>query len=139
VKFLRSDSRYIVRFEAGEKLPEKLTELARMHGWQSGSIVGLGSVKNVTLAFYNLEEKKYENFDIPGVVEVVSLNGNLSLVDASQFWHLHVCVADNKGNIRGGHLVSMEVAVTVECWVFPSNHTITRTRDELSGLNLLNL
>jgi uncharacterized protein len=139
MKYLRSDNRYIVRFEVGEKLPEKLVELARMHGWQSGSIMGLGSVKNVVLGYYDLAKKEYVNFKVDGVVEVVSLNGNLSLVDGTQFWHLHVCVGDHAGTIRGGHLMSMEVAITVECWIFPSNHAITRTRDEESGLNLLNL
>ncbi len=58
---------------------------------------------------------------------------------ADLLWHLHAAVADRTGALKGGHLVTLEVAVTLECWIHPADHTVTRRPDERSGLNLLHL
>jgi predicted DNA-binding protein with PD1-like motif len=48
-------------------------------------------------------------------------------------------VADKSGNLKGGHLVTLEVAVTVECWIHPGVKPVARCYDETAGLNLLDL
>jgi len=133
------DERYLVRFEVGESLPTALSELAKERQWMSGSLNGIGGVHNVTLAYFDLDSRKYLQFRVDGIVELVSLVGNLAFVDGQPFWHLHAAVADRGGNVRAGHLVDLEVAITVECWIMPGKHAIYRRRDEYTGLNLLDI
>jgi uncharacterized protein len=137
VKVLEDNGRFLVRFEVGEKLPDGLLELAKKHKWGTASITGLGAVKGVTLAYYDLPARKYINHPIDGIVELVSLVGNLAHFNDAPIWHLHCSVADEHGNLRGGHLVTLEVAVTVECWIHPGTAQAVRRYDDAAGLNLL--
>ncbi|MBU0508425.1 DNA-binding protein [bacterium] len=132
-------SRFLAKFEIGEVLPRAFVELARERGWTSGSVSGIGGVRNVLLAYYDLAARKYLEFPVDGVVELVSLTGNLALVNGEPFWHLHAAVADREGNVKAGHLVHLEVAVTLECWIEPGAALVERTPDQHTGLNLLNL
>jgi predicted DNA-binding protein with PD1-like motif len=139
VKLLETEGRCLVRFDPGEIVPAALVELAGAQGWRTASLSGLGAVRNVVLAYYDLQLRQYLKFTVDGIVELVSLTGNLSYVDSVPIWHLHAAVADRTGALKGGHVVSLEVAITLECWIHPADRTITRRLDERSGLNLLDL
>jgi len=139
MKLAEDGQRVLVRIEVGEKLPDALVELAKVRGWGSASILGLGAVKGVTLAYYDLPNRKYVNHPVDGIVELVSLVGNLAIFNGAPIWHLHCSVADEHGSLKGGHLVTLEVAVTVECWIHPGDQPVTRRYDEAAGLNLLDL
>jgi hypothetical protein len=139
MKIKQLDDQYLVRFEVGEVLPDALVTLARDQTWKSGSVVGLGGVKNVVLGYFDLEVRQYLRLPVDGIVELVSLLGNLSQVDGAPFWHLHASVANRDGCVTGGHLFCLEVAITIECWVRASNVPIERTHDDHFGLKLLNI
>jgi hypothetical protein len=139
MRWIEEHPRLLVRFEVGEKLPENLVDLARRLGIASGSLTGIGGVRNVVLGYYDLQARQYVTFEVPGIVELVSLIGNVSLVNGQPFWHLHASVADREGNVRGGHLIGLEVAITLECWIERGGKVIQRKKDDYSGLNLLDL
>ena len=139
MKVIDNNGRYLARFEVGEKLPDALVALAQQRGWSSGSIMGIGGVRDVVLAYYDLSQKKYLQFSVEGIVELVSIIGNLALVDGKPFWHLHASVANASGDVKAGHLVALTVAITVECWIQPGNISVSRSFDEASGLNLLSI
>ena len=139
MKVASDGSRWLVRCEVGEILPTALTDLAAKQDWNSASLTGIGGVRHVRLAYYDLQERRYLTFDVDGIVELVSMVGNLSRLDGKPLWHVHAAVADREGNVRGGHLVSLEVAITVECWINPSSLPVNRKADDHSGLNLLDL
>lgn len=139
MRWLEDDCRLIVRFDVGEKLPECLLDFSKRLGLVSGSLTGIGGVQNVILGYYDLTTRQYLTFPVPGMVELVSLSGNVSLINGQPFWHLHAAVADREGNLKGGHLVSLEVAITLECEIRRSNKMLQRKRDEYSGLNLLDM
>jgi len=113
--------------------------MAREQSWTSGSLTGLGGVKEVQLAYFDLDRSEYLPIRVPGIVELVSLTGNLALVNGEPFWHLHAAVSDRNGNVTAGHLSSLEVAITVECWLDVSTTPVSRARDPKTGLNLLDI
>jgi len=139
MKWHEESSRLLARFEVGEKLPAGLVDLATRMGLVSGYLTGIGGVKDVVLGYYDLQQRKYISIPVDGMVELVSLIGNVSIVQGNPFWHLHATVADRNGTVTGGHLMSLEVAITVECWIEKCERMITRSKDDFSGLNLLNL
>ena len=114
-----------------------MNELAVQRGWKSAVCSAIGGVSDVRLAYYDLEKKEYLPFEIEGIVELVSLSGNLTGQTGDPFWHLHAVVADRGGKTYGGHLMECKVALTVELAVWPMNELRTRTFDESLGLRLL--
>lgn len=139
MQWMEDGSHLVVRFDVGEKLPECLLDFSKRLGLVSGSLTGIGGVQNVVLGYYDLPTRQYLTFPVPGMVELVSLNGNVSLVNGQPFWHLHAAVADREGNVKGGHLISLEVAITLECDIRRGNKMLQRKRDDDSGLNLLDV
>lgn len=139
MRIAEDNDRTLVRFEVGERLPDALVELARQRGWGAAEVTGLGAVRAVTLAYYDLASRTYINHPVEGIVELVSLVGNLALLNGAPIWHMHCCVADRHGSLKGGHLVTLEVAVTVECWIQRSDVAVTRRYDDHTGLSLLDL
>lgn len=139
MRLIQDGERFLVRFEVGEKLPDALTNLAGERAWKSASLTGIGAVKDVLLGAYELADKRYSKFPVDGVVELVSLVGNLSWLNEQPMWHLHALVSDAKGVVTGGHLFNLSVAVTVECWIHVSKLPIERKSDPYTGLNLLDL
>jgi uncharacterized protein len=135
----KTDNAVLVRLDRGDRIPDKLVEIAAVHEWSSGYLTGIGGVKDVTLAYFDLDQKKYLEFQVDGVSELLSLQGNLSLLKNQPFWHLHAIVGDRLGKVRGGHLVSMKVAITLECWIQPFPLRVLREPDPDTNLNFLKL
>lgn len=139
MKLIQDGNRFLVRLERAESVPETLTELAKQRNWTSASIMGLGAVDDVELAYYGLPARKYVSIPIHGEVELINLTGNLSRLNDQPLWHLHATVAGIDGIARGGHIMKMRVAVTVELWIEPGTQVVRRAHDEATGLNLLDL
>jgi predicted DNA-binding protein with PD1-like motif len=133
------ETRHLLKAEPGDRYPESFVEVARTHAWGTASLTAIGGVQDVVLAYFDLNTRDYLKFAVPGIVELVYMSGNLSRLQDEPFWHCHAIVGDASGQLRGGHLVSFTVAMTVECWVTPSAAVVARVRDEAIGLNLLNL
>ncbi len=134
---MNGSSPELIRLKRGAEVPEVLVSLARERGWKSAVCSGIGGVSNVRLAYYDLEQKAYLPFSVDGIVELVSLNGNLTGPPGEPFWHLHAIVADRAGKTFGGHLQSCTVALTIELAVWTINEYRTRTFDEETGLRFL--
>lgn len=128
----------LIRLPTNSQLPEVLVELAVSRRWSSAICSGIGGVSDVKLAYYDLLKKEYLKFDVDGIVELVSLNGNLTALDEKPFWHLHAIVSDKTGQTFGGHLMSCSVALTVELAVWQLEKTYARKLEESTGLRLLN-
>lgn len=128
----------LFRLATGSQLPDALVELAATQNWISAVCSGIGGVSEVKLAYYDLPTQSYLAFDVDGIVELVSLTGNLTELDGKHFWHLHAVVADRNGRTYGGHLISCTVALTVEVAVWPMQKVYTRTLEASTGLRLLN-
>lgn len=133
------DGSYFVRAEVGDTYPGSFAKLAASHRWGCAAISGIGGVDQVVLSYYDLSSKSYQDFAVDGIVELVQMSGNLSHRDGQPFWHCHAMVGDRLGNLRGGHLVSFTVALTVECWINPHARVIEREFEPHLGLNVLKL
>jgi predicted DNA-binding protein with PD1-like motif len=133
------DRLYLIRLYPGEELVDTLNQWTKMIGLLGGTVEGLGGVRNVTLAYFDLDKKSYHQWSNPGNWELVQLWGNLTLRDGEPFWHVHVAISDRDGNCRGGHLISAEISVTAELVIRPWQDTIQRALDNNTGLSLWHL
>ena len=84
---------------------------------KAGKIEGIGAIQRGNIGFYNQDTKKYQTINIEPM-EIVSLIGNVSLKEGKPFAHCHISLADENGDIKGGHLME-------ECIVFAFEFIVT--------------
>jgi len=96
----------IARLEQGDDLYQGIASIALREQIGVGRVTGMGAVQRAKLAYYDQKTMKYDEIAIEEPMEIVSLYGNLSLKDGSPFAHIHVVLADDRGNGKGGHLLS---------------------------------
>jgi uncharacterized protein len=96
---------HVMRLSPGQELRAELLEYAVVHNLHAASIVtGVGSLQRAEL---RLAGRK-DILKVEGPLEVVSLVGTLGSGGA----HLHLSVADAKGDVRGGHLMGGDPVYT---------------------------
>lgn len=129
----------LLRLSIGERIPDALIEFAQRERWTAGWLQGIGGVEEVELAYFNRESKKYFHKKFKGAYELISCSGNLAMVDAEPFWHVHALIGDGDCRVFGGHLISATIAVTGEFWLTRASGPVQRIPDQQTGLKLLNL
>jgi len=130
---------FVIKLSRGEKVMESLTEFCKTRGLQGGFLQGIGAVRNTEMGYYDLEKREYFFKSYPGDMEVISMTGNIALVDEAPFLHVHLTLSDTENRAHGGHLKEAEVAVTLEVFLTPFPVALKRTYDDGTGLKLLDI
>jgi predicted DNA-binding protein with PD1-like motif len=127
--------------EPGEDILATIEAVADSYKINSGQLTLIGAVSKANLGYFDRSTLEYKSFSLEEDLEVVSGMGNISrLHDGSIVVHAHVIVSDEKGKCYGGHLNrGCEVSVTIELVILETEADIRRARDDLTGLNLLDL
>jgi predicted DNA-binding protein with PD1-like motif len=107
VKFFPSNdgAAALVRLPRGSDLLQGLTQAAQKLGIDAGSVQAIGAVDELTVAFFEPEEKEYRPLRFGDHFEITSSLGNVSLKDGQPFVHVHVTASDREGRVIGGHLL----------------------------------
>ncbi len=131
----------ISKIEPGEDISDTIERVVRDNGVLAGQLSLIGAVSRVRVGYFDVSQRRYHENVIERGLEVVSCMGNISrLEDGTPIVHAHIVVADENGVCYGGHMMSgCRVSVTAELMIMEFDETLTRKRDERSGLNLLYL
>ena len=97
---------FIARLAHGDDLLESLTALCHEKNIRVGVIRAIGALSRARIACYDQQNHRYEEIDLTGPWEILSLTGNISLRDGKPVCHLHVTLGDEEGKAAGGHLVA---------------------------------
>lgn len=130
---------FVLAFEAGDEFVEAIRQFATEQKVNAGWFNGLGAFREATIAYFLLEEKRYEEIPIVEQVEVASLTGNLALKDDAIVVHAHVVLGRRDGAALAGHLVRGVVCPTLELMLIEAQHLLMRKRDPQFELPLLDL
>ncbi len=139
--------RYLLRFDRGEDVSVEFKKWADgigMKDLKAAMFTMLGAAQKVTLAYYNLHEKKYYDKEITEDVEIITVAGNIAWKkdDAGNFGaiiHAHGTFGGPECQVWGGHVKSMIVSVTCEVSVIilDGEGEAVRELDESCGLALM--
>jgi predicted DNA-binding protein with PD1-like motif len=135
----RIDDHYVLRLDPGERVIDALCGFASERGVKSGVISGIGGIKDVVLGYFDLDAKAYLKRKLDGIYEMVSLAGNVSMIEGKPFVHAHAVVSGPDMAALSGHLFGATVAITAELYLWGSSAEVTRSPDESVGLNTLDL
>ncbi|MDB2426123.1 DNA-binding protein [bacterium] len=134
----KSNEKYVLVLEKGEKLLETITAFAKENELKGAFLSGIGALEDVELGYYNLHTKEYQRkmFD-GGDYELLAVNANLSLKNGEPYVHAHASIAGEDFKVYGGHLFEATVAVTAEIFCAPFGAMPVREHDEKIGLDLI--
>jgi len=139
-KLVNSGFGYVIRLDKGERLIRSLMKFADDENISGAFFYGIGAVKNATIGYRDesKEKKEYIVKEFLDCMELVSLNGNITLLDGQPYLHAHAVLGDDKMNAFGGHLQEAEIALTCEIFVHLQHDVqLVRKHDKETELNLL--
>ncbi len=127
---------FAVRLEIGEAVHSALGDFCAEHNISAATVQGIGSLDSPKLAHYSVKTKQYAELVVPGILEVTSLLGNVSVMDAKPLVHLHATVAGPDMIAHAGHLAEGICSATLELVVTTYDATLKKYKDPAVGLNL---
>ena len=135
----RNERTFAVIFDTGDEVMTGLTSFARERRLTACHCTAIGAFSDLTVGFFDWEQKDYVKLPIHEQVEVLSLVGDIALKDGQPMIHAHVVVGKSDGTAHGGHLIEGHVRPTLEVILVESPTFLQRTHDEESGLALIDL
>lgn len=134
------DSIY-VRLDKGDEILSGIMNVCKKEGILSATFSGIGGCGDVTVATYIPELNDFTPHNKTGLLEMISINGNISADDNDEiFEHTHAMFSYlENGEVKfiGGHLTCAVVSYTAEIEIKPVvNGVIGRKQDELTGITV---
>lgn len=105
---------FVFSVEKGEDLLPLLQQFCIENQVKFASITGIGAVTKATFGIYDQKNKKYNKITMEKELEILSLNGNVSIHEYKPMIHAHITLSDNEGKAFGGHLMSPTLVFSSE-------------------------
>lgn len=130
---------YVLIFENGDEVIKDITEFAKERQLSATQFTAIGAFSELTLGFYDFAIKDYKKIFIKEQVEVLTLTGDISMLDQKPKVHAHVVIGKIDGTAHGGHLLEAKVKPTLEVVLTESPAYLERKTDPETGLSLIKL
>lgn len=137
MQFVKTNSNYIIRLEKGEEIIETLKSFCESEKINTAFFNAIGAALSAEIAYYDLPNKKYLTKELNSPHEIVSLNGNVTIVDEKPFVHAHGVFSNENLECKGGHLKEGVVGATCEIFLTKQDIELKREFDPEIGLKLL--
>ena len=127
-----------VRMDRGNEIISGMLEICLKEGIKSATFSGIGGCSGAEIQTFSPETGSFETQTLTGMLELVSLTGNITTDDAGNLYHHTHAVLSYKDNgehcIIGGHLKSVTVLYTAEIELRPViGGVIKRMNDPETG------
>jgi hypothetical protein len=126
-------------FDSGDEAVTGIKQFAAWEHLSAAHFTGIGAFANVTVAWFDLEKKKYQPIEISEQVELISLIGDIAESDGKPSVHAHICVGKRDGSAHGGHLQKGTVRPTLELILIESLAHLRKTFRPEFGLPLIDI
>ncbi|HTM38201.1 MAG TPA: PPC domain-containing DNA-binding protein [Terriglobales bacterium] len=130
---------YAIVFEKQDEVRKALLEFASTNRFADAHLSAIGAFSEVTLGFFDRQQKAYRKIPINEQVEVLTFTGNIVQKDGRPSLHAHVVVGKADGTAHGGHFLGGRVWPTLEMILSEMPVHLRRSHDEETGLALIRL
>jgi predicted DNA-binding protein with PD1-like motif len=134
---IKDNNNYILRFDKGEELMQALSDFVVKEAISAASFTAIGTASEIELGFYNPHLKEYRKKPFLEELEIVSLLGNISLMDNKPSIHAHGSFSRTEFSMLGGHVFRLQVNATCEVNLTKMEGSIARKNNPDWNLNLL--
>jgi uncharacterized protein len=130
---------FAVILESGEEVIEKIMEFAQEQKISASQLTAIGAFSNTIVGFFDFSMKDYKKIPFKEQMEVLTLNGDITLFNGEYKIHAHVVLGREDGSAHGGHLLKATVHPTLEIILNESPAYLSREMDKESGLALIKI
>jgi len=128
---------YIGKLDKGDDILESIEKFLNRNKIEKAYINIIGAVEYATIGYYDQKKKVYVKKSFKKPMEILSIQGNVSLKDEKIFPHLHAIFADKRLDTIGGHLFTPTKIFAAEFTVFElKGESLNRQFDAETGLSL---
>ncbi len=121
----------------GADLLDELTKIVQKENIRLGRIHGIGATTQAVVAYYDQNIKRYNSMEFTGGMEILNLQGNVSIRDGKPFVHVHILLGNPEGKVFGGHLMPGTKIWACEIFIDEfEGEDLIRIHDENTGLFL---
>jgi predicted DNA-binding protein with PD1-like motif len=128
---------HILKPPFGSDLLRELQQFVLARNINLAWLSGVGAVSKANIRYYDQPEQQWIDLEFDKRLEVAGLWGNVSLLNGEPIVHVHIVVADEKGNAYGGHVAEGTVVFNLEILMTTlSGPPVIRRMDPETGLTL---
>ena len=114
---------FYIRFDKGDEIISGILDICRQEHVMSAVFSGIGGCSRAEIQTFIPETGEFETEVIEGMLELISLNGNVVTDDMNEYYHhTHAAFSYKEGNehkISAGHMRSIVVLYTSEIELRP--------------------
>jgi predicted DNA-binding protein with PD1-like motif len=125
--------------DAGDEAMQALSKFADEQELDAADFAAIGAFTGAVVAYFDPETKEYEPIRVDEQVEVLSVNGHVTLEPGGRNVHAHAVLGKRDGTTVGGHLLEGHVGPTLEIVLTESPVHLRRRKDDETGLALIDL
>lgn len=133
----KDKTRCVLRFDKGEEVIRGVSDYCDKGQIASGFFTALGACQKVTIAYYDLEVKKYLDRTKEENLEIVGITGNVAKLEGKSIVHAHGSFAGRDYVVSGGHVKELFASATCEVHLTILEEKLERAFNKETGLNLL--
>jgi uncharacterized protein len=131
---VRTSEGFFVRLDQGEELVQSLATFAGNNAFDFYAIAAaVGMIEGLQLGFYCSNNKDYDVYTIPGVLDLSSLSGNIAIRDDVWWPHIHIVANKPDFTTISGHVIKAKAHITMEIFVLCATKTNIK-RNSASGV-----
>ena len=143
MEYRRDGNMILVRIDKDEEILEKILEICRIENIYGALFSGIGACGKAVTSSYIPEKKDFTDHEAEGLLELVSLNGNISCENDQPVEHTHALFSylDKTGSqkILAGHLKKAVVSYTAEIAIEMTESMIKKKEDDTTGIMIWEL
>lgn len=128
---------FVLVLATGDEAIGAITAFASEQRLKASQFSAIGAFERAVVAYFDWNTKAYQKVPIGEQVEVLSLNGDITIDEGKPKVHAHVVVGKRDATAHGGHLVEGIVRPTLEVVVTELPRHLYRRHDAESGLALI--
>lgn len=133
------ETTYALIFDKGDEVMSGLTEFAEARKLTAGYFSAIGALEHAKFGWFDGAKKAYRNIPVERQAELISLIGDVGLVNGKPQIHAHGAVGFSDGEVRGGHLLQAFVWPTLELFLTTFPVALIKKEDLATDLYLFDL
>jgi predicted DNA-binding protein with PD1-like motif len=130
---------YAVIFGKGDEIMSGLTNFAVREKLVAGHFTAIGALERARFGWFDRAQNAYLDIPIDRQVEMISLIGDVGLVNGAPAIHAHGAVGLPDGQVHGGHMLEAIVWPTLELFFTAYRTALIKTHDAETNLFLFDL
>lgn len=139
MEYRKFSEKYYIRLDKSDEVIASLLKLCEKERISVAQIQGIGGCDTVTTGVFDLEKRVYNEETVSGMLEMISLDGNITENEGKPYLHAHATFAykeDGETKLLSGHLLRAVIGLTGEIVLTPADGRISRRFVEEDGIRV---